>query len=429
MVFHMRRGAIFHDGTPVTARDAKWSLDRCMSVPTAKAQLASGSLRDPAQFSVIDDMTLQVETEKADRFTLPNLAIVFPAIFNSALCRKHATEADPFALDWLKANVAGGGPFRLARYEPGQQVILDRFPQWLNGKVAGKARILLQVATNASSRRAAAERGEADIVRGLSGRDVADLRASGRTRIVGVNNPASVAYVAMNTQMAPFDDRRVRQAVAYALPYRQMFDSALYGRGKPLFGGEAATVSAKWPVPLPYDTDLAKAKALLAEAGHAGGFETVFSIDAGQAALAEPVAVLLQESLGKVGIRVAISKVPGAQIGTLQAEKKLAMFLATGSAWLKSQDYFFRIFYTGKSRWNYGNFADPEMEALTMATRFETDPATYEAKVRRMVEIAKAEVPMVALWSPFLDVAVGKGLSGYTYMFHSALELRHLVKA
>ena len=174
--------------------------------------------------------------------------------------------------------------------------------------------------------------------------------------------------------------------------------------------------------------DLDKAKALLAEAGLAGGFETTFSIDSGDATLGEPLAILMQESLGKIGIKVAINKVPAGQMGTLQTEKKLAMFIGLGNAWLRSPDYFFRIFYQGGSRWNYGNFKNPEMEKLAAETRFETDKAVYDAKVKRMIEIAKQDVPMIALWSPFQDTVLGKDLSGYTYMFHNAIEMRPLKK-
>ncbi|GGC53594.1 ABC transporter substrate-binding protein [Chelatococcus reniformis] len=429
ITFKLRPGATFHDGSPVTAADVKWSLDRCMTVPTAKAQLGTGSLRDPAQFVVIDDMTIRVDTEKADRFTLPNLAIVFPAIFNSKLAKQHATDSDPWAQEWLKTNTAGGGPFKLASYQAGQQFVLERFADWKNGPIESQARILCQVVPIASSRRAAAQRGEADIVRGLAGRDIESLLAGGKTRVLGIPNPNGITFIAMNTQLAPFDNVKVRQAMAYATPYQQMFESVLYKRGRALFGGSASTDSTAWPTPLPYVTDLAKAKALLAEAGLGDGFETTFSIDAGDAALSEPMGILMQEALGKVGVKASINKVPAGQMGTLQAEKKLAMFIGVGNAWLRNPDYFFRVFYNGASRWNYGNFKNAEMEKLVAETRFESDPAVYAAKVQRMIEIAKADVPMITLWSPFQDTALSKAMSGYTYMFHNALELRHLTKA
>ncbi|MFC0282198.1 ABC transporter substrate-binding protein [Camelimonas abortus] len=428
ITFYMRKGATFHDGSPVTAHDVKWSLDRAVNVPTARAQLASGSLRSPDQFVVIDDMTIRVDTPRLDRFTLPNLAIVFPAIINSKLAKQHATDSDPWAQEWLKTNTAGGGPFRLARYQSGQQYVLERNMDWKNGEIVSESPVMLQVVPVASSRRASAQRGEADIVRSLSGRDIESLLAGGKTRVLGVPNPNGVTFIAMNSQVAPFDNPKVRQAIAWATPYRALFEAVLYKRGRPLFGGKAETDSIEWPTPFPYDTDLGKAKALLAEAGYPDGFETVFSVDSGDATLSEPIAILMQESLGKIGVRVRIDKVPAGQMGSLQANKKLAMFIGLGNAWLGDPDYYFRTFYQGPSRWNYGNFMNPEMERLAAETRFETDRAAYEARVKRMIEIAKAEAPMIPLWSPFQDSVLGPKLTGYTYMFHNATEMRHLRK-
>ncbi|WP_417673189.1 ABC transporter substrate-binding protein [Pseudodonghicola sp.] len=429
LTFKMRDGAKFHDGRPVTAQDAKWSLDRAVSVPTSKAQLSTGSLTSPDQFVVLDDMTLQITVPQADRFTLPNLCILFPAIINSELAKEHATAEDPWALNWLKTNEAGGGPFKVTRFVADQQFVLERFDDWKNGAVPSQARILAQIVPVASSRRAAAEKGEADLVRALSGRDIKDVMDEGKRRVLGISNPARMVAIAMNSEMPPFNDRRVRQAVAYSVPYEEMFKSVLYSRGTPLFGGTAETTEAIYPQPLPYTQDLEKAKALLAEAGLADGFETTFTIDSSYTATSEPVAILMQEALGKIGIKVKIEKVPSAQIGQLQTDRALPMFIAMGGAWLADPDYFFRIFYNSTRRWNYGNYQNPEMAQLVEETRFESDRAVYEAKVLRMIELAKEDVPLIALWSPFEDTVLSDAIHGYTYMFHGQIEMRPLYKA
>ena len=71
----------------------------------------------------------------------------------------------------------------------------------------------------------------------------------------------------MNEKMPPFDNVKVRRAIAYAIPYQKIMDVALFNKARPMFGGPEADHGAKWPQPSPYDTDLAKAKALLAEPG------------------------------------------------------------------------------------------------------------------------------------------------------------------
>lgn len=428
ITFKLRQGAVFHDGSPVTAEDVKWSLDRAVNVTTAKNQMGTGSMTDPAQFVVVDPMTITVTVPRADRFTLPNLALLFPAIINSKLAMQHATKEDPWATEWLKTNVAGGGPFKLGQYQAGQQFVLEPFADWKNGDRVPDDRILYQIVPQAASRRLAAERGEADLVRDLPGRDVKDLMDAGKVRVLGIANPATVTYIAMNNIIAPFDNVKVRQAIAWSVPYQDMFEAVLYSRGNPMFGGPAEVTSTQWPSPLPYSQDLDKAKALLAEAGFPNGFETTFSIDANDVVVAEPVAILMQEALGKIGIKVTIDKVPAGQMGTLLTEKKLPLFVANAGAWLRSPDYFFRIFYQGGTRWNFGSYANPEMEKIVADARWETDQANYDALVMRMIELARTEVPVIPLWSAFQDTVISPAMEGYTYMFHRSLELRHLNK-
>ena len=105
-----------------------------------------------------------------------------------------------------------------------------------------------------------------------------------------------------------------------------------------------------FPIPQPVKTDLAKAKEYLAAAGMPDGFSTTFAFNVGQAGTAEPMAALLKESLGKIGIKVDIQKMPDAQMSTAINEKKLPFFTEGIVAWLPSMDYFYRNFYIRRDR-------------------------------------------------------------------------------
>src|SRR3954449_10274477 len=79
LTFRLRKDAKFQDGSPVTAEDVKWSLDRCVTAPIlGKAQLLTGSLTSADQFKVIDPLTIEVTLPKPDKLALPNLATVYP---------------------------------------------------------------------------------------------------------------------------------------------------------------------------------------------------------------------------------------------------------------------------------------------------------------------------------------------------------------
>ena len=82
-------------------------------------QMAAGSLQKPEQFVVLDEHTIRVDFLHKDKFTLPDLAIVVPAVFNSKLARNHASDKDPWAMEWMKTNDAGGGAYKLERVGTG----------------------------------------------------------------------------------------------------------------------------------------------------------------------------------------------------------------------------------------------------------------------------------------------------------------------
>src|ERR1700716_39279 len=148
MTFHLRKDAKFQDGTPVTAEDVKWSLDRVVTAPVlGKAQLLTGSMTSADQFKVIDPLTFEVTLPKPDKLALPNLATVYPIIFNSKLAKEHATADDPWATAWLKEHTAGSGAYKLETFKPGDQVIISRDESWNRGSVAKPAafkRVIIQ---------------------------------------------------------------------------------------------------------------------------------------------------------------------------------------------------------------------------------------------------------------------------------------------
>src|ERR1700721_2636262 len=103
VTFKLKKNAVFQDGTPVTAKDVKWSLDRAVTVggfPTF--QMGAGSLTKPEQFVVVDDHTIRVDFLKKDRLTIPDLAVIVPCVVNSGLVQQHATEADKWGLEYTK---------------------------------------------------------------------------------------------------------------------------------------------------------------------------------------------------------------------------------------------------------------------------------------------------------------------------------------
>lgn len=435
VTFKLRQGATFHDGTPVTANDVKWSLDRAVTVggfPTF--QMKAGSLEKPEQFVVVDDRTLRIDFIRKDRLTMPDLAVIVPCVMNSQLVMSKATAADPWGLDYTKNNTAGGGAYQVTRWQSGQEVVYERNDAWKSGPLPKIRRIIWRMVPSAGNRRALLERGDADISFDLPNKDFAELKGAAGLSIVSTPIANGVQYIGMNCKHAPFDNVKVRQAVAYAIPYQKIMDVVMYGLARPMFGAagnEAHGIA--WPQPTGFVTDLDKAKALLVEAGYPDGFETTLSFDLGFAVVNEPLCILVQESLARIGIKTTINKIPGSNWRSELLKKELPLLTNFFSGWLDYPEYFFFWAYHGQNAvFNTMSYQSEAMDGLIDAARATAavgDQSGYDAAVTGAIDLAFAEVPRVPLFQPYLNVAMQPRISGYTYWFHRQLDYRSLVKA
>ena len=434
VTFKLKKSAVFQDGTPVTAKDVKWSMDRAVSVggfPTF--QMGAGSLTKPEQFVVVDDHTFRVDFARKDRLTVPDLAVIVPCIVNSELVKKHATEKDPWAMDFTKQNTAGSGAYRVTNWVAGTEVVLERNDRWTSGPLPKTKKIIWRMVPSAGNRRALLERGDADISYDLPNKDFVELKTDGKLNIISTPYSNGIQYVGMNVKNPPFDNPKVRQAVAYAIPYQKIMDAVLFGLAKPMFGGAPdAPTQVAWPQPHKYNTDIAKAKALMAEAGYANGFDTTLFFDLGFAGVNEPLCVLTQESLMQIGIRTTINKVPGANWRTELNKKTLPLYTNVFSGWLDYPEYFFIWCYHGKnSIFNTMGYQSKTMDGFidgAVAAAASGDTTTYDTDVKGFVDIAYTDMPRVPLYQPYVNVAMQKNVSGYAYWFHRRLDYRTLAK-
>jgi peptide/nickel transport system substrate-binding protein len=432
VTFHLRKDAKFHDGTPVTAKDVKWSFERAVAVGGFPAiQMGASEMKSADQFVVVDDYTVRVDFPRPNKLILPNLAVPIAKIVNSELAKKHATEKDPWAVDWVGKHDAGGGAYLVDSWTPGSEIVFKRFDDWKSGPLPYFKKVISRQIASAGTRRALLEKGDADLSFNLPPKDFSELIKAGKLTVIGTPVDSELLYIDMLTTKPPFDNPKVRQAVAYAIPYADILHTALFDRGKGMFGGPGDPTTTDWPQPSPYKTDLDKAKALLAEAGLPNGFKTTLSYDVTTAATREPIALLVQDSLRKIGIDVAIEKVPGADWYTRLNKKDMPMLIMSFKAWLNYPDYYFYWTYDGinNSVFDDMNYVNPAMDKQIEAARFESDKAKYADEVKGFIKIAFDDVPRIPLVQDFRDVAMQKSVENYTYWFHLVLDFRQLTRA
>ncbi len=434
VTFKLKKKAKFQDGSPVTANDVKWSLDRAVSVggfPTV--QMKAGSLVNKDQFVVVDDSTVRVDFTTKNRLTIPDLAVIVPGIYNSGLLKTKATDKDPWALDYTKSNTAGSGAYKVTSWKPGVEVVYERNEDWVGGDLPKMKRIIWRTIPSQGNRRALMERGDADMSFDLPSKDTAEMKKE--NKLLMISNPIGngMYSVELNVKNPPFDNEKVRQAVAYALPYEKIMDAAMFGLANPLFGGSSNDVKTiDWPAKTGYSHNIEKAKALMAESG-VSGIDTTISFDLGAGSVCEPIAVLVQESLAQIGIKTAINKIPGANWRSEMAKKSMPLMINFFSGWLDYPEYFFFWCYSGQNAiFNTPSYVNKDMDALIDAAGVAAvagDKDAYAKSVEGFISKAYHEVPRIPLFQPYLNVATQKNISGYVYWFHRQVDYRTLVKA
>src|SRR6516165_5007330 len=210
ITFRLRKDAKFHDGTPITAKDVKWSFDRAVSVggfPTF--QMKAGSLEKPEQFVAVDDRTFRIDFIRKDKLTIPDLAVIVPGIYHSELVKKHATDKDPWGLDYTKNNIAGGGAYKVARWQAGTEVVFERFDDWKSGALPKVKRVIWRTVPSAGNRRALIERGDADISVDLPNKDFVELKQADKVAVVTNLIGNGIGYIGMNCKKPPFNNLKV----------------------------------------------------------------------------------------------------------------------------------------------------------------------------------------------------------------------------
>jgi peptide/nickel transport system substrate-binding protein len=430
VTFKLRKDATFHDGTPVTAKDVKWSFDRALGVGGyPKFIFGAVSMSKPEQFVVVNERTFRFDYAKRDNYSIPYIASPVGFVLNSELVKKHATAADPWGLEWTKKNIAGSGAYRLESWTPGQELVLTRNDHWTCGPLPKVRRVIARVVPAAGTRRALLERGSVDFSFDMPPKDVSDLSSNNDIRTISTPMDNTVQYLSMNVTVPPFDNLKVRQAIAYAVPYDNIVRLAYFNRARALGGGPEKVTSPDWPQQHRYGTDLAKAKQLLAEAGYANGFETTLSYDLSTAVTAEPLCVLLQNNLAQIGVKVTLNKVPGANWRSELTHKKLPFLVNIFGGWLSYPYFYFAwLYYDPTSMYDTMNYDSKPMQQLIDESHYNPDSKVADDAARRFIQLALDDMPSVPILQPYLNVASRKNVSGFCYWFFRQLDYRRFVK-
>jgi peptide/nickel transport system substrate-binding protein len=371
IVFKLRKGVKFHDGTPFNAEAVKFNWDRML-----KADLsAAGKYKTYADLNSvepIDDYTLRFKQTTPTPSVMDFFAGGLKFYINSPTYLKaHATAEDPLALKWMNTHECGTGPFELAEWEPDSKYVFKKFPGYWGGTPSVKPtpkveKITYKIIKDPSAMRMMLEKGDLDIAEKLPADAIDQLM---KTQGIKIKMAAvwRIVFAIMNCQKPPFDNVKVRQAISYAVNYDELIKHVEKGRAKRITGTMMEGFLGYDPKLFKYNLDLGKAKQLMKEAGYANGFKATLLYSPDRYMGFELMSVMMQSYLKKIGIDLTLQKMAWpAQVDTMK-KGEFDMALQTWTADYPDpveQTYFFFSPKTFSQRWNWSYWKNDRAEEL-----------------------------------------------------------------
>jgi peptide/nickel transport system substrate-binding protein len=348
--FHLRKGVFFHPfpgqpkGYELTAEDVVYSITRAANPDHSSY---AGEYTGIAA-KALDPFTVQITTDKAVSETL--FLAKFANYAGGFIVSKKAIEKQ--GDDWFKTHPVGTGPFMFAAYEPQQKTVLNRNDRYFRGKPILKQVQILYM-PNVSSREFGLRTGELHIIEGMNEAKWVEKVATFPKVKVQAFGPCEVQYLFFNMTKKPFDDLRVRKAFAYAVSRDQV--AAFMGKtmAEPIYSGALAppapgalTKDEAEKAGVVFDDDVAKAKALLKEAGMPDGFTTEAIISELATSYRKPMEAI-QAQVKRAGINMGLKVVDHPSFHTLI--RKDASPLVYYACWRPNVDVFLTRFFESDS--------------------------------------------------------------------------------
>jgi peptide/nickel transport system substrate-binding protein len=416
--FHLRRGVRFASGNPVTANDVRFSFRRLKNLKDNPS-----FFMDPVKdIAAIDDSTVKVTLSAPDASFLAALAAPPTGILDAKTVIAHggtdadnAKEADK-ATSWLNEHSAGYGPYILTSFRKNEQAVLERNPRY-GGPRPYFARITFLHVKDGTTQREMVERGDADIAQDFDADIAAKVTPGPKIKIVEGLSMNQV-YMALNTNpqvSKELADKRVRQAVSYAIDYDGIIKGLVRNAGvRPpamipigILGVDPAMARQH---------DLAKAKALLAEAGYANGFPVTLSYWTSPllGVAPEPLAAKLQADLGAAGIKVTLEPKERSVLLTEYRQGKPQMVLASWSPdYLDPHPWADAFYRKGGPAARRVSYDDPKAVELVAAGDRELDPKKRADIYKQLTRVALEDVPFIMLIQPKSFVGINPAIKGY----------------
>jgi peptide/nickel transport system substrate-binding protein len=421
--FKLRKGIAFHDGTPFNAEAVKFSIERQFNPEhpfnkLGKYPFANYFFGNVKAVEVIDPLTVEFVLKEARASFLAVLSAGAASIVSPAAVKKHGAD---YAL-----TPVGTGPFKYASWDRGQRVVLERNTSYWKFPVK-LDRVVYRPIVEDQARLTELLTGTLDLIVGVPPDFVAQLENNARLSLLRQVG-SHVWYLGINNQKKPFEDKRVRQALNYAVNKEAIVRDVLKGTGSLSVGPVLPKTWGAEPglKPFPYDPE--RARKLLAEAGYPGGFSTTLWTPESGSGMQSPVAMstVIQSNLKAVGINAAIQTMEWGAFLTKLRSKEQDLFALSWMAGNEDPDM---VMYPllHSSQWTPGGpnralYKNARFDDLLHQARLVTDQGQRAELYREAQRLLMDDPPWVFIDHEVQIAAFSKRVLGFK--LHPSFDLR-----
>ena len=419
--FHLRQGVKFHNGNDFTAEDVAYTFHRMLTVEggvntefidqiKGADELLAGETDTLEGVEVVDDYTIKVTLKEPFAGFLASISSPGVSIYDS-----EATEAagDQFGMD--PAVTVGTGPFEFSSWSFNNQLVLTRNEDYWKG-ASGLPGVVIKIIPDTETQSMMFESGELDILDLDYAADSADRFTETYPDQIVQGPRVGIVYFTMNFNKEPFQDVRVRKAVQMSIDRQAILDALYGGRGQVEQGIFPHGLIGFNPDQEEIKYDPEAAKALLAEAGYADGFDMEIAADSSASDTMTMALEIVSDQLAEVGIRAEIKNYDESTWLETRKSGELGSFMSTWSADYNDPDNFIYTFFGNeeKTRIRSINYPDTEvMERVAKARTLVNEDerlAEYKALEEKLIHEDAAWVPMFSRLHLF---AVSKRVQGF----------------
>jgi len=391
ITFYLRKGVKFHDGTPFNADAVVFNINRLLNPKTRVPLRTYISFVKSAK--AIDEYTVELKLKYPHAPALARLTAPVNSMVNPTAVEKYGAD--------FGSHPVGTGPFKFVEWVRDDHILLAKNEDyWGEGPYVDE--LMMRVVPEDESRVLALEAGEADVTVRVPPMDVPRLKSEGLNVVVAPST--RVIYIGMNNQYKMLKDRRVRQALNYAVNKEAIVQVLLQGYGRVMDSPLTPEYFAYKSIG-PYEYNPAKAQQLLTQAGYPNGFKITLLTPHGRYLMDYRIAEAVQGYLAKVGVAVEVKEMEWATyIATLLkplSESPLQLYLLGWGPWILDPDQMlYPLFHS--SQWPPNGFAssfykNDRVDELLQIGTSSVDPAKRRAAYEEAQEIIWNDAPWIFL--------------------------------